>query len=326
MKTKIFIAIFAALCMLTACNQCPVPDAAGKGWEEYELRGKVKQLQIKKYDAKSTLYDDGWASFRQIGDKPAKESTIDFDMQGRILSKVEGNETTNYNYDKRGRILRKEDKRVWADGSTFVDLDEYAYKGRKTTCKHFYNDELKGTVITEVNKNGDIVSKEEYNKDGKLDDATYYSYNRNGELQEKIKKSFKSDGTVTTDTTAYDGYAYSEEGWLLQRNSYDVYNGEKQCKTTTTNTYDEEGREIKVESVVDFIEYITEQEYNDRGFLARKANYEGLCGMSHNKTREVRYFYDYDPQSNYVVRRKTNDGLSIFGNAFIEHRTIVYYE
>lgn len=315
--TYMCVAVFAMF-TLTACDNGSFPAPKKTGWEEYELKGKVKQLRIQEWDAN---WDEvnGEKTLVEAGEKPSDETVVDFDEEGRILREVKARNISVYTYDKHGRLTNKTNTyKGYSDTSVYVD--KYIYKGYKSIHKSYKNDELTSSTVVVVNANEDTISHEYYDKGKKIEHAIYKTYYPTGELQEMKDIRFYDNDSCKTEITTYKGYEYNDKGLLSQ---YELSSSDR-MKYTDSIEYDEEGRKIIQNSNHGY--YVRQKEYNEQGFVSYQLCYErGFLG-GHHINYLAYYRYVYDNYGNYIKKMAVETSWSsLFYDGVIEKRTILYY-
>ena len=201
----------------------------GKLVEEYEYSYYAND-QTETYISKTTEYNEDSTKTVSTFDENYNTLSIEeYDENGELTSKS----TYEYVYDKSGEVVLKK----YFEDSELCEETEYAYvsgnSGRtyeyKTT--RYYGDSTKSVCI--YDKNGNLLSEEEYDQNGLLVSSRTYEhvYDNNGNLL--FQKQYENGKLTETSEYAYktDGSGYT---YCFKRTSY----GEGLSKQITTYTED----------------------------------------------------------------------------------------
>lgn len=321
-------------------------------WEEMGLKGKVKELQIVKYEAekisdgnyaKGKIVSQEFFSFSEEGLKKISAYKNQYNSSRTDYSYLNDTIYTNtfsenYWNNTSSSGQHKEVKMYDEAGNLILHCDYDDNKvskgrawryGRDGLLQEYYwfgdNEEILAHEVWEYNYNNQVVmhtregKPEEYNEYGEPIDLARceknYEYDENG----KILK--------------YD--VYTLDGEFLRTVHYDSDGHKIDVDGNVTRIYDEKGRLISIISRGDDNEIFFKESntYNEDGKLILKIqdNLENDYYKGRYWSKEIwKYLYEYDDQGNVIS--KIYDNVMMIHEKEGEHRcsiteySIVYYE
>lgn len=230
MKNLLYLALLVVTVSFGSCNSSS--NTQKTDWDEWELKGKVKELTITVYEAHS--------AFGEL-----QKDNIWYSKQYHFT------EDGKYSYVLEGK------------GSMLYDWrSEYSYSGNEVVVTYYKNDFLNGKSIVTFNENGDIKRMTLYDSAGKEKEKEEYLYNEKNQL---VEKSYYRENELRYKDK---DYVYNAEGLVKSYKTYNQDGLDHICQLT----YDSQGRVIKNESYEPDgsknIYSSVEKTYNQEGFLS----------------------------------------------------------
>lgn len=296
-KSIVFLAILAFAVTFVACGSKTEKQYKSifpqNGWDDYELKGKVKELHITEYEP---CIPDAEIEEENIEDRIKSSYVVYFYEDGQIEKAIFNNGWNTYYY-------------IYSGDTCILERHQNSGEDSYETS----DEPNKITKLMEIvkDKRGNWISYALFDLANKETSRDEYTYNEQGLLTEMqqfyqgkmISKHIFSD--------------HNKSGFYQKQMSYDV-NGDLHAITFW------DGDDIKhIKSNVRLdkdgnVESKLFYEYNQYGHLTKMT----VQGKTENIKETFEYTYKYDPFGNYIEKTQTNTG-SIYVTTV--ERTIVYY-
>ena len=255
------------------------------GWEEYELKGKVKELHIVR----------SWSYVGDIENAYVRDSSvIYFNENGQTEKRIINGGQTSYFYTYSGdTCFIERHKNEWLqygieDEGDRIDGYQVIVKDKRGNWTSFLHTDLVG----EATRN-----EFSYNDQGFLTEVINYRY---GKLLERHEFSEHNENGFY-----HKQLTYRDNGDLDYTT---IWEGEDINHITRRVFMDKDGKRKEESSY----------EYNEYGFLTKMIGKDLIEGGE-----EVTEFtYKYDPQGNFVEKIQTTSKSDYITK---EERTIIYY-
>ena len=203
MKTHFFstLAIVAFVGLFASCSSS---GKSGKtDWDEYELKGRVKQLTIELYDPNSTLSRNGEPVLRSA-------KTIHFNPEGQtefvelfgLYMQRAG--YCSYTYTKKdNKLYKRKDYHNW------YSVQEFIYDDNRIVQENGYTGEKLDVIEKyEYDEKGNLVKVMCYRPDGRLSSFNEYTYDEHGRVTREVVRS--SSGSIQLDRSI----TYTDKGFV----------------------------------------------------------------------------------------------------------------
>lgn len=310
------LTIASVLMLFSNCNENNLENDSKNDLEEENLKGRVRSVVEKSYDAeekfgeaiKTELYQQKDYYFNEQGDFTEERhrlsrSNPDYFSYGETI----------FQYDQQGNIIEK--KSEWISSGFFGEIKhKYTYKydniGNKME-ENYYNSE------------GELSSKEVYKYDGRGNKMEKNWYNSKGELKSKYTYKYDGKGNKTEENS------YNSERKLSSKKvcKYDSkgnkteeieYNSEGKIEEKYVYVYDKKGNEIESNKygADGKLEYKYISRYDSKGNKAEEIKYNSDNTISNERA------YKYDKRGNMIEVY----GKGYYSNGKLKYSDLTKYD